>query len=198
MSAKIYALTHWVNDYCQKQADFLHLPVRYHDGFYTIGDYDIDFEQEWFVSCLLHTTAIPYWVYFDKESNLREQYFDCIRSLGLREMWVFSEYMCAYWSEDDNILSLDEAIGEIENALGYSCPEYTNDIDLDVGYYPIYHDTFADLFEEVDRIEALYQVKVLGLRWRLDSNNKGKVIRCLKGNRVISLNLLTGETNFED
>ena len=73
-----------------------------------------------------------------------------------------------------------------------------NDIDLDVGYYPIYHDTFADLFEEVDRIEALYQVKVLGLRWRLDSNNKGKVIRCLKGNRVISLNLLTGETNFED
>ena len=103
MSAKIYTFTHWVDDFQQKQAEFLHLPLKINsrNDFYTIGRYDLNFELDWVVLCLSNTDAIPYYVYFDKNCNLRTMYFDCIRAIGLTEMWVFNENMYDCLCDDE-------------------------------------------------------------------------------------------------
>ena len=44
-----------------------------------------------------------------------------------------------------------------------SCPEFSlEECDKEI-LESIYHDSFQDLFDEVERIESKYNVKVLGL-----------------------------------
>ena len=197
MSAKIYTFTHWVDDFQEKQAEFLHLPLKINSSndFYTIGRYDLNFELDWVVLCLSNTDAIPYYVYFDKNCNLRTMYFDCIRALGLTEMWVFNENMYDCLCDDE--YSLENAIDKMLEGYNSSCPEFSlEECDKEI-LESIYHDSFQDLFDEVERIESKYNVKVLGLLWHIDENGN-KLIRCLKNNEVHSLNLTTGELILGD
>lgn len=196
MSAKIYTFTHWIENYREKQAEFLHLPLRiFSSGCYQIGQYYPSFECDWIVLCLSDTEAIPYYAYLDRESNLRTMYFDCIRALGLTEMWVFSENL--YDCLCDDGYSLEKAIDIMLEDYNSSCPEFTiEECDKDM-IESIYHDSFQDLFDEVERIESKYNVKVLGLLWHIDENGN-KLIRCLKNNEVHSLNLTTGELILGD
>ena len=188
------AFTHMVENYKEKSSEFLHLPVEKDDGdgFYQLGDYQVSFcSEEPIVSCLSYTDAIAYYHYFEEDCNLRVQCFDCIRALGLKEMWVFSEMLDDVLGGDN--YTLEEAIKEMEDGNDCKCREFVKEEINEDNFESLYHDTFSDLFQEVEHLENKYNVKVLGLRWTIDPITNEKLIRVLKNNKVCYMGKETGK-----
>lgn len=170
MSAKIMAFTPYVKNYKELIEKNLLLPINAADnieGYYTGFDYDYIFNN-----ALSHTTYIPYFRYFDKDQFLRRQYFDVIRALEQKEMWVMSEMLDNYIDEDQS--DFYEFLKKLDTILDYSDGTkgiHTFDINnfefneegFCTNYYSAYYDTFDDLFQEVDCIEKKFHVNVLGL-----------------------------------
>ena len=187
------AYTHMVENFKEKSSAFLHLPIENDDGdgFYQLGDYQISFiSEEPIVSCLSYTDAIAYYHYFEDDCNLRVHCFDCIRALGLKEMWVFDEMLYDVLDEDN--YTLDEAIKEMEDRHGLKCKEFVKEEITRANIERFYHDTFADLFQEVEQLEAKFDVKVLGLRWAIAPKTNEKLIRVLKNDKVYYMGKETG------
>ena len=192
MSAKIYAFTHYVNDYKQKQSDSLRMPIRYYEGLYSIGDYQVAFDIDIMgIVCLSDTYPIPYWVYFDENCNYRVQMFDCVRALGLNEVWVFEDLL--YDALEEGGSSIEEAIKEIETCYNIQCHEFVRAEMNEDNYNILCHDTFTDLFQEVNELESKFNVKVLGLRWEIDPETNEKTIRVLKDDKVYYMGKETGK-----
>lgn len=188
------AFTHMVENYKEKSSEFLHLPIENEedDWCYQLGDYQVSFgPEEPIVSCLSYTDAIAYYHYFEDDCNIRVQCFDCIRALGLKEMWVFDEMLYDVLGGDN--YSLDEAIKEMENRHNYKCKEFVKEEVNEDNFERFYHDTFIDLFQEVEQLEAKFNVKVLGLRWAIDPKTNEKLIRVLKNDKVYYLGKETGK-----
>lgn len=198
MSSRIIALTHWVDDSSKKIADFLHLPIKIDNGeLCGIGFYDIGFQHDLCVQCLSDTSMYPYYWYPCNKANLRIQYFDIIRALGLVEIWTFNENLWDCCCDADEHISLEYALKKIESSIKHPIPEYTKEeFNRENKYHSIYHDSFIDLFEEVDRIESTFGVHVLGLMHQ--QTESGRLIRCLKNNEVHCLNIDTGEIILGD
>ncbi len=195
MPGKIMVLTHKVDDYLQKQASFLHLPLikeKYYNE-YEIGDYCIFFElDEPVIDCLSATTCVYYHRYFDKNCSLREQCFDCIRALGLKELWAFDEILYDVFGDKDGY-ELKEAIEKID----LEWHEFVRDEVNENDYYSYYHDSFKDLFEKVELLECKFDVHVLGLRWKKGENGD-RFIRILKDKSVYWMNEITGELSVAE
>ena len=188
------AFTHMVEYYKEKSSEFLHLPIEKDDGdnFYQLGDYQVSFaSEEPIVSCLSYTDAIAYYHYFEEDCNIRVQCFDCVRALGLKEMWVFDEMF--YDVLDGDNYTLDEAIKEMEDRCKYKCREFVKEEINEDNFASFYHDTFIDLFQEVEHLENKFNVKVLGLRWAIDPITNEKLIRVLKNDKVCYMGKETGK-----
>lgn len=188
MSAKIYAFTHMVENYKEKSSDFLHLPVEQE---FNERYYQVNFEPDYIVSCLSYTDAFAYYHYFEDDWNLREHCFDCIRALGLNELWVFDEML--YDVLDGDNYTLEEAIKEMEDRNEYKCVEFVKEEFSIDNLASFYHDTFTDLFQEVEQLENKFNVKVLGLKWTIDKKTNEKLIRVLKNDKVYFMGKESGK-----
>ncbi len=194
MSAKIYAFTHMVNNYEEKLSSFLHLPIKTDKKYWScqLGDYDVYFmPDDPVVSCLSYTDAFAYFHYFEKDCNLRVECFDCVRALGLNEMWVFEELLYDALGKKDGY-TLEEAIKDIEDSYKLQCREFVRDEVDEDNYGIFYHDSFTDLFKKVELLENKFNVKVLGLKWYIDPQTEEKLIRVLKNDKVYYMGQETG------
>ena len=191
MSAKLYVLTHKVDDFKKKQSDFLHLPIKEDGEDYSIENYQVAFNSDLpVVDCLSDNPGVPYHCYFDDFSNLREQYFDCVRALGLKEMWLFEELLYDALGDKDGY-TLSEAIEKLNISYKYPCEEYNGQKIFAEGYGSFYHDTFSDLFEIVENFESKFNAKVLGLRTYQDKYTGDDLIRVIKDEELCYFNLNT-------
>lgn len=200
MSAKILAFAPYVTNIKGLIEKNLRLSINDKTG--DVEGYYTGFEDDsMFNNVLSHTTCIPYFRYFDKDQYLRRQYFDVIRALGLKKMWVMTEMMDNCIDEehpdfDDFLKELDK-INYSDGTKGFQSFNIKN-FEYDekgfcTNYYSAYHDTFDDLFQEVADIEKKYDVIVLGL-----NKYENNYIRVIKGNNlnVEFLNPETGEINL--
>lgn len=207
MSAKIVAYAPYVSNYLKLLEQNLMLPIEecsnpkyYYPGF------EKDYQLQ---GTLWDTLPIIYAAYFHKEGRLRYQYFDVIRAMGLKEMWVMNEMEtdCLgneyFYDEDKNIHDFLAYLEKTVEYTDHSAPikEFDiNDFTYDNqgwcdNYYNIYHDTFKDCFEKVAAIEKQYDVYVLGLH-----KFEEKYIRVVlnDGASVRLLNPETGEFKMCD
>ena len=95
--------------------------------------------------------------------------------------------------EDCSAISLDKFISNIEDNLSKFEEFDINTLTYDnhgfcQNYCSLYHDTFTDLFAEVESIETTYHVEVLGLK-RFDGKRQ---IRVARDNQVFMLDLDDG------
>ncbi len=201
MSAKIVAYAPYVSNYLKLLEQNLMLPIEecsnpkyYYPGF------EKDYQLQ---GTLWDTLPIIYAAYFHKEGRLRYQYFDVIRAMGLKEMWVMNEMEtdCLgneyFYDEDKNIYDFLEYLDKTVKFTDNSAPikEFDiNDFTYDNqgwcdNYYNIYHDTFKDCFEKVAAIEKRYNVHVLGLK-KFEDN----YIRVFPNDTSFAVKLLNPET----
>ncbi len=173
MSAKIVAYAPYVENHLQLLEQNLMLPVGKLNN---PKDYYPGFEEDYILKDVLwDTLPIIYASYFHKDGFLRHQYFDVIRAMGLKEIWVMDENVTDVL--DDDIKSIYEFIDNLPKRAHWTNSDNSEidvkEFDIDnlvydekgwsTNYYYIYHDTFKDCFEEVEAIEKQYNVHVLGL-----------------------------------
>ncbi|MBQ5549929.1 MAG: hypothetical protein IIT32_02600, partial [Bacteroidales bacterium] len=89
MSVKIVAYAPYVSNHLKLLEQNLMLPIvkNSHPQYYYPG-FEKAFELQ---GVLDDTQPIIYAAYFHKDGFLRHQYFDVIRAMGLKEMWVMNE-----------------------------------------------------------------------------------------------------------
>ena len=196
MSSKIAALTHPVENYVTLLQENLHLPIEDDiDGSIFIEGYMPDWGDSFlppYGTLLSNASSICYFHYFYKDSALRTQYFDTIRAMGLREMWVMEELVLDYCNEDD--MTIEDFLTSVNQRLQlspYEFSEYSFET-YDNGYgrkFPtdfgsLYHENFEDLFNKVSQIETAFNVQVIGLK-----EYPQNCIRVLKDNHLAFLDL---------
>ncbi len=144
-----------------------------------IGLYDVSLELDNPNIVTSNANGFPLWWYFQftghRSSELRNRYFDIVRALGLKEMWFMWEDLTDYFDpyEDDlqTILTTmtaprrpDEFVNREFNE--FDLEELLSQEPYSDEVYPFgvfYHDTFKDLFRQVEEIETRDNVMVLGL-----------------------------------
>ena len=198
MSAKIILYFPYVHNY--KDMLEKNLRITFDDGYQK--DYQIcdEFYSE-FNDVLSDTTAIAYGAYYHKEQWLRHIYFDIVRALNLKDIWIFNEMIVYHFYDESNpIPSFYDFLKYIEEhgneVGGVKVYEYNlSDLKYDengwcTNYHSVCHDTFNDCFQEVKEIEDKYNVKVLGLH-----KFENDYIRIIRGDNltVELLNPKTGE-----
>ena len=201
MSVKIVAYAPYVSNHLKLLEQNLMLPIEecFNPKYYYPG-----FEKAFDLQGVLgDTQPIIYAAYFHKDGFLRHQYFDVIRAMGLKEMWVMNEMIpdCLddYYFRDctKNIydfLAYLEKTEEYPDKSAFIKEFDINDFTYDkegwcVYYYSIYHDTFKDCFEKVAAIEKQYNVHVLGL-----NKFEGNYIRVFPNDGSFAVKLLNPET----
>ena len=200
MSVKIVAYAPYVSNHLKLLEQNLMLPIvkNSHPQYYYPG-FEKAFELQ---GVLGDTQPIIYAAYFHKDGFLRYQYFDVIRAMGLKEMWVMNEMIpdCLDDDFDNGQKNIYDFLAYIDKEVEYpdkSAPvkEFDiNDFTYDkegwcVNYYSIYHDTFKDCFEKVAAIEKQYNVHVLGL-----NKFEGNYIRVFPNDTSFAVKLLNPET----
>ena len=173
MSVKIVAYAPYVENHLQLLEKNLMLPV---EELNNPKDYYPGFEKDFILKdALWDTLPIVYAAYFDKDGSLRHEYFDVIRAMGLKEIWVMNEMLIDYIGDfPDGEKSISDFLSRLDEEIKYDDNTATikefdiNNFTYDeegrcYNYYDIYHDTFKDCFEEVEAIEKQYNVHVLGL-----------------------------------
>ncbi|MBP5503695.1 MAG: hypothetical protein J6Y24_13005 [Bacteroidales bacterium] len=172
MSANIIVYFPYVDNY--KELLENNLLITFDDKGYQ-EDYQIrDSFFSRFFDALSDTTAIVYGAYYAKDQWLRHIYFDIIRALNLKDIWIFNEMIVYhYYDESNPIPSFYDFLKYIEengNEIGgIKVYEYNlSDLEYDdegwcTNYHSVCHDSFTDCFQEVKEIEDKYNVIVIGL-----------------------------------
>ena len=123
--------------------------------------------------------GFPLWLYSQctnrRSSNLRNRYFDIVRALGLKEMWLLWEDLADYFDSYADDLPTIIAKMTAERTHVEFVERTLEEFDLqkllqqtpsedDVYPYGMFtHDVFSDLFQRVEEIENQMNVVVLGL-----------------------------------
>lgn len=201
MSAKIVVYAPYVSNHLKLLEQNLMLPIvkNSHPQYY-YPEFEKAFELQ---GVLGDTQPIIYAAYFHKDGFLRHQYFDVIRAMGLKEMWVMSEMETDCFDDydfRDGQKNIHDFLAYLEKTVEYtdhSAPikEFDiNDFAYDkkgwcINYYNVYHDTFKDCFEKVAAIERQFKVYVLGL-----NKFEDKYIRVFPNDGSFAVKLLIPET----
>lgn len=185
----------------KKLSSKLRLPIDGSDmEFIRAKYYNMDFGVDFMCAdTFCFNPGIVYSEYFDKfkensSSYMRYEIFDFVRGLEQSEIWLMEEIITDYGEpEDCSVISLDKFISNIEDNLSKFEEFDINTLTYDnhgcfLNYRSLYHDTFTDLFAEVENIETAYHVEVLGLK-RFD---KKRLIRVARDGQVFMLNLDDG------
>ena len=179
MSAKLLAIMECVPDAVLRLGQNLKVEVFGDDGDREVQMYDmcLCFDNPSIISNYANSYRLWYYFQFSerRSSDLRNRFFDVVRALGPREMWLMDEMLsdCFDLYEDDIETILKKMTAEKEPW------EFTNrhfeEFDLrnllqmdpyEDDNYPhgsFYHDDFSDLFKEVEDIENRENVHILGL-----------------------------------
>ena len=179
MSEKILAIMEAVENPVAKLEGNLLVKVSKEEWGLEIQEYDICLGLDNPSLFISNANGFPLWLYFQfigrRSSNLRNRYFDIVRSLGLKEMWLMWEDLMDYFEPyDDDIPAILAKMTAKRNPNEFAertliefdlksllCQKpYKDDI---YPYSMFYHDTFSDLFKKVTEIESEENVVVLGL-----------------------------------
>lgn len=205
MSIILQAYTPIVPNYLQLLEQNLRLPLEKGNR-YTPLHYNPGFELDYTLCDVLEDySCISYYHYFEKNSALRKQYFDVVRAMGGKEIWIMDDF--ATENLDDNFKSIYEFLDYLSKHAQFTYAdnsEIIKEFDINVleydakgyctNYYSVYHDTFVDCFAKVNEIEKKYNVHVLGL-----NQFGGDSIRVIQNNVTNEIKLLNIETGeFKD
>ena len=179
MSSKLLAIMECVPDSVGKLEQNLHVEVREEGSDIEIQDYGITLSLDNPNIISSYADGIHFWWYFDFEnkrsSDLRNRFFDIVRALELSEMYIMCEEVSdifdQYESDYETIirsLRLEVKPGEFfdRELMEFDLEELLQGEPYFRSVYPhrqCYHDTFSDLFAQVDEIEKKENVSVLGL-----------------------------------
>lgn len=186
MSVTFSAYIRAVPNMEQLLAEHLRLPVEETtDNRYQVQSYFVDLtipDGPSIKNTLEFFGSYRFFHYFEfgkyGDSWIRVELFDYVRALGLREMWFVSEILLDYF-EKDEYESIEDAMNELQHCMPrhkqycmlseYDAAYFRSEIDEKWGITKkymggLYHDSFTDLFEKVDKIESAYGVRVLGLK----------------------------------
>ena len=180
MSERIFAIMDQVQDPLRKIRDNLMVDVKRTDRFgLDIGMYDVSLDLGNSHIITSNANGFPLWWYFQfsgrRSSELRNRYFDIVRALDLKEMWFMWEDLTDYFDPyEDYLQTILKTMTAPRRPDEFSNRDYT-EFDLeellrqesyDDEVYPygmFYHDTFKDLFRQVEEIENRENLIVLGL-----------------------------------
>ena len=179
MSEKLFAIMEAVEHPQTRLKSNLHVGVAGEASGIDVEEYGISLEF-WNPAIITSSgNGFPLWWYFQftgrRSSDLRNRYFDIVRALGLKEMWLMWEDLSDHFDfmEDDlsTIISKMKAERRTEEFADRTFEEFDlqtllDQTPYDDEVYPygmFYHDDFNDLFQQVDEIEARKNVIVLGL-----------------------------------
>ena len=99
MSAKIILYFPYVHNY--KDMLEKNLRITFDDGYQKDNQIYDEFYSE-FNDVLSDTTAIAYGAYYHKEQWLRHIYFDIVRALNLKDIWIFNEMIVYHFYDESN------------------------------------------------------------------------------------------------
>lgn len=180
MSERIFAIMDQVQDPLRKIRDNLMVDVKRTDRIgLDIGMYDVSLDLGNPHIITSNANGFPLWWYFQfsgrRSSELRNRYFDIVRALDLKEMWFMWEDLTDYFDPyEDDLQTILKTMTAPRRPDEFANRDYT-EFDLEellrqesygdevYPYGMFYHDTFKDLFRQVEEIENRENLIVLGL-----------------------------------
>lgn len=180
MSERMFAIMDQVQDPLRKIRDNLMVDVKSTDRIgLDIGMYDVSLDLGNPHIITSNANGFPLWWYFQfsgrRSSELRNRYFDIVRALDLKEMWFMWEDLTDYFDPyEDDLQTILKTMTAPRRPDEFSNRDY-NEFDLEellrqepygdevYPYGMFYHDTFKDLFRQVEEIENRENIIVLGL-----------------------------------
>ena len=180
MSERMFAIMDQVQDPLRKIRDNLMVDVKSTDRIgLDIGMYDVSLDLGNPHIITSNANGFPLWWYFQfsgrRSSELRNRYFDIVRALDLEEMWFMWEDLTDYFDPyEDDLQTILKTMTAPHRPDEFSNRDY-NEFDLEellrqepygdevYPYGMFYHDTFKDLFRQVEEIENRENIIVLGL-----------------------------------
>ncbi|MDO4827663.1 MAG: hypothetical protein Q4B16_09000 [Bacteroidia bacterium] len=176
----MFAIMDQVQDPLRKIRDNLMVDVKSTDRIgLDIGMYDVSLDLGNPHIITSNANGFPLWWYFQfsgrRSSELRNRYFDIVRALDLKEMWFMWEDLTDYFDPyEDDLQTILKTMTAPRRPDEFSNRDY-NEFDLEellrqepygdevYPYGMFYHDTFKDLFRQVEEIENRENIIVLGL-----------------------------------
>lgn len=176
----MFAIMDQVQDPLRKIRDNLMVDVKSTDRIgLDIGMYNVSLDLGNPHIITSNANGFPLWWYFQfsghRSSELRNRYFDIVRALDLKEMWFMWEDLTDYFDPyDDDLQTILKTMTAPRRPDEFSNRDY-NEFDFEellrqepygdevYPYGMFYHDTFKDLFRQVEEIENRENIIVLGL-----------------------------------